>query len=96
MSAADTGDAPDGERLAAAVRALGVDADVEARGRLAVLRHDGDPALLADAPLRRRLTAAALEHGFTHLALELSAPASITSQAGVPGDPRAGIRRPQP
>ena len=94
MTAPDAPEGPDGDRLAEAVRALGVAASVEARGRLAVLRHDGDPARLADPVLRRRLGAAALEHGFTHLALELAAPPSDSSRAGDAGDTGARLRRP--
>jgi hypothetical protein len=66
MSAAD---------LEAALRTIGVDGRVEARGALAVIvPHDGADALagaLADAALRRGAAALAREHGFTHLALEL-------------------------
>ena len=66
MSAAD---------LEAALRTIGVDGRVEARGALAVIvPHDGVDALagaLADAALRRGAAALAREHGFTHLALEL-------------------------
>lgn len=61
--------------LEAALRSIGVDGRVEARGALAVLvPSDGAGALagaLADAALRRGAAALAREHGFTHLALEL-------------------------
>ncbi|HEX6057559.1 MAG TPA: hypothetical protein VFZ11_00985 [Gemmatimonadaceae bacterium] len=61
--------------LEAALRSLGVDGRVEARGALAVLvPRGGADALagaLADAALRRGAAVLAREHGFTHLALEL-------------------------
>lgn len=91
-------DASDDERragrLAAAVAALGVAARVEPLGRLAVLHVAGDVAPLADPALRERLMALATDHGFTHVALELSAPAdSLTSRAGAAGDSDARLRR---
>jgi hypothetical protein len=69
--------------LAAALRADGVDCEVEARDRLAVVRErDGGDALI-DPAVRRRALALARAHGFTHLALELTDPGD---GAALPGD----------
>ncbi len=58
------------EALAEALVAAGLCAQVEARGRLAVvITHDPRP--LADEGFRRAALRLADEHGFTHLALEL-------------------------
>ena len=54
----------------AIARALGADARVERRDRLAVLRVR-DAAPFADAAFRARLLARAAGEGITHLALEL-------------------------
>ena len=56
--------------LAASLDAIGVRCSVEAHGRLALL-HCADAAKLSDMELRDRVHAAALECGFTHVALEL-------------------------
>jgi hypothetical protein len=65
-------DASTGARaLEAALARLGIAGRVEARERLAVLVPSGGIAGLADAATRRRASALAREHGFTHLALEL-------------------------
>ncbi len=56
--------------LEEALRRLGVEGRIEAREGLAVLVPRGGAAR-ADASPRRRATALAREHGFTHLALEL-------------------------
>ena len=61
----------DAAALADALRALDVDADVEVRGRLAIVVPRGAAPDLADAALRRRLHALAVAHGFADLALEL-------------------------
>jgi hypothetical protein len=58
--------------LAAALAAEGLHCDVEVRGRLAVLLAADDAASLADPALRRRATALAAAHGFSHVALELA------------------------
>jgi hypothetical protein len=72
---AQPGAAPGGAAaLAAALAAEGLHCDVEARGGLAVLRSSGAAPALADPHLRRRATALATAHGFTHVALDLSPP----------------------
>jgi hypothetical protein len=60
-----------GPALRAALQAAGVRCDVEAEERLALLRPLGDMRAFADPALRRTVTRLALEHGFTHVALEL-------------------------
>jgi hypothetical protein len=59
------------EGLAAALRDLGVDCAIEARGKLAVLLLAGDAAPLERDEGRRAALALLGAHGFTHLALEL-------------------------
>jgi hypothetical protein len=59
------------QTLAEELLALGVSCRVEGRGRLALLRMPATPPALADAAVRRRVTALAAAHGFTHVALEL-------------------------
>ncbi|NUO63705.1 MAG: hypothetical protein HOQ11_09745 [Gemmatimonadaceae bacterium] len=56
-----------------ALGALAVDADVEIRDRLAILRPRGAVDARRIAAERGRITALAAEHGFTHVALELGA-----------------------
>ncbi|HVE79323.1 MAG TPA: hypothetical protein VNA89_10700 [Gemmatimonadaceae bacterium] len=69
--------------LAAALRALGVECDVEGRDRLAVIRaHDGAEAL-ANPEVRERALALLAAHGYTHLALELT---DSADGAALPGD----------
>jgi hypothetical protein len=60
------------EQLAAALAAMGLPVDIEPRATLAVILTS-QPATtrLIDATLRRAVLAAAREHGFTHVALEL-------------------------
>jgi hypothetical protein len=60
------------EQLAAALAAMGLPVDVEPRATLAVIVAS-PPATtrLIDATLRHAVLAAAREHGFTHVALEL-------------------------
>ena len=58
--------------LAAALADAGLDVEVEAHGRLAVLLARGDVPTLADPALRQRATALAAAHGFSHVALDLS------------------------
>lgn len=60
------------EALRQALAALGLRGVVEARGALAILSVDGDPAPLRDPEIRARAVAIATEHGFTNLALEVS------------------------
>jgi hypothetical protein len=61
--------------LAAALGAAGLPCAVEARAGLAVvtLASSSDAERLTDAELRRVVLAAAREHGFSHVALELVA-----------------------
>jgi hypothetical protein len=60
--------------LAAALHALGVPCQVEARAGLALITTTAaDAERLAAGGLRQAALAAAKEHGFTHLAVELSA-----------------------
>ena len=61
------------ESLRGALHRAGLDCEVEAHGKLAVLRAD-DATLdaLADDEFRARATGLATEHGFTHAAIELA------------------------
>jgi hypothetical protein len=69
----------------------GLSVDVDADGALAVLRvRDGAPVLDVDA--RRAIVRVARECGFTHVALEVSAPP--TGALGTPDD--AHVRRAEP
>ncbi len=98
MSASGTGGAathdavrPDGDAraLAAALAALGLPCNVEARAGLAVL--SAGPASLprfANAGARRALLALAATHGFTHLAVELADDRHFDAPA-----PRAAVHR---
>lgn len=61
------------ERLRRALGSLGLAAEVEARDRLAVLRTASAPELRRVAAQRSRVAALAMEHGFTHVALEIGA-----------------------
>ena len=72
--------------LARALRAAGLDLGVEGRGTLAVLTPTAATHLLLTPDERRRLLALARDHGFTHAALEVPAPAAL------PGTPHAGAR----
>jgi hypothetical protein len=60
------------ESLREALAALGLHGSVEARGALAVLSLEGDAAPLRDPSIRARALSIASEHGFTHLALEVT------------------------
>jgi hypothetical protein len=60
------------ESLRVALAALGLHGSVEARGALAVLSLEGDAAPLRDPSIRARALSIASEHGFTHLALEVT------------------------
>ena len=62
---------PSAAQLEHALAADGLRWEVEARGRLAVLRVSGETSALGDADVRARIVALAREHGFTHAALEL-------------------------
>jgi len=56
----------------AALRALGLECDVEAHDRLAVLVPRDATADLSRPALRRAVQQLAEEHGFTHVAVELA------------------------
>ena len=76
------GDAGDASALAAALSALGLPCRVEARVRLAVIMAGpAHAARLTDPASRREVFALAKRHGFTHVAIELSAHAA---DAGAP------------
>jgi hypothetical protein len=55
-----------------ALRQLGVEAAVDPRGTLAVLVSDPELAGLADPLTRATVVRLARDHGFTHIAVELS------------------------
>ena len=55
-----------------ALASLGVPCIVEAQQRLAVLRPKVNGSSFAPPAVRARIVALALEHGFTHVALELA------------------------
>lgn len=59
------------ETLRDALRAAGIDVEIEAHGPLAVLRGENTASELADDAVRARAIALAAEHGFTHTAVEL-------------------------
>jgi hypothetical protein len=65
------------ESLREALAALGLRGGVDARGALAVLSLEVDAALLRDPAIRARALAIASEHGFTHLALEVTDARSV-------------------
>ena len=71
--------------LREALGTLGVDAAVEARDRLALLRPRGAAEARRIAGQRARIAALAVEHGFTHVALEIGAVAT-EDDAALPGD----------
>jgi hypothetical protein len=77
------------DSLRRALAAAGFPADVEARSRLAVIRaHDRDAARRIAAD-RARVVAAAIAHGFSHVALEIAPPRRDPghgSDAALPGD----------
>jgi hypothetical protein len=61
--------------LSAALRDAGVACEVDARDGLAVITAKSGHERFGDENLRRRVLALAREHGFTHAAIELAAPA---------------------
>jgi hypothetical protein len=63
-----------GAILAHVLGSHGLPCTVEERERLALIVPTGDVDVVADAALRRQLSAAAAVHGFTHLAIELLEP----------------------
>ena len=58
--------------LESALTSLGVPCVVEAEQRLAVLRPKVQGSSFATPAVRARIVALALEHGFTHVALDLT------------------------
>ena len=58
--------------LREALAGLGVDAEVKARDRLAVIAARSAVGALTDRGLRDRVVAAAARAGFSHLAVELT------------------------
>lgn len=63
--------------VAAGLTAMGIPCKIEPRAALAVLMvESGVAERLADGELRRSALALAKEQGFTHLAVELVAPAA--------------------
>jgi hypothetical protein len=67
-------DAGDASALASALRALDLVCAVESRARLALIVTDADTArCLAEPTRRREVIALARAHGFTNVAVELTA-----------------------
>ena len=60
------------DALRRALGSLAIDADVEPRERLAVLRPADPAAARRIAAERARVVAIAAEHGFSHVAIELA------------------------
>jgi hypothetical protein len=71
-----------------ALAALGVPCAVEAEQRLAVLRPKVQGSTFAQPAMRARIVALALEHGFTHVAVDLADVHTTGERAGavVSGD----------
>jgi hypothetical protein len=79
VSARSAGDAT---ALAAALRAMGIPCDVEARAALALISARAEHvARLALSRDRATALALAKQHGFTHVAVELSADAPADADA---------------
>lgn len=78
--------------LAAGLRALGVEADVDVEGTLAVIRARDGAGLLARDDVRAAALALLAPHALTHLALELADDDDDDSDA----DTRAALPRHQP
>lgn len=76
------------ESLELALAAVGVPCSVEPHQRLAVLRPSADGPSLVEESLRARVVALATEHGFTHVALDLTDTSADRERAGaaVSGD----------
>jgi hypothetical protein len=74
--------------LAAALSAIGLSCEVEAQERMVVLRPTEGAHALADATLRARVVALAADHGFTHVAVELTDDTFVREREGaaVSGD----------
>lgn len=74
MSSSQHSDAGDASAFASALRALDLVCAVEARARLALIVTDADTVARLAAPARRReVIALARAHGFTNVAVELTA-----------------------
>jgi hypothetical protein len=74
MSIPPAGTSGDASALAASLAMLGLSCRVEPREGLAVIKAEaGAAAALAAPALRRDVLALAREHGFTHVAVELTA-----------------------
>lgn len=75
-----TRSAGDASALAAALRALGLPCDVEPRAALALISTRAEHAARLAAPQERgAVLALARQHGFTHIAVELSADTAAAS-----------------
>ena len=74
--------------LESALASLGVPCVVEAEQRLAILRPTVHGSSFAKPAVRARIVALALEHGFTHVALDLADVQTTGERAGavVSGD----------
>jgi hypothetical protein len=77
-----------GAALGRALAAVGFPCAVAADERVAILHPRGDRDALADVAFRTRIVAIAREHGFTHVALDLTDSDQPGERAGavVPGD----------
>jgi hypothetical protein len=58
--------------LQRALRALGIDCTIEARDKLAIIIPTASARDVGEMALRRSALALLAEHGFTHLALEIT------------------------
>ena len=58
--------------LQAALERLGHRCEVEGHERMAILRLTSGPAPLSESALRTHVVSLAAEHGFTHVAVELT------------------------
>jgi hypothetical protein len=76
------------DALAAALSAIGHPCEVDMHERMAVLRPAGGAGMMADDALRARIVSLATEHGFTHVAVELTDDGVVQERASavVPGD----------
>lgn len=78
------------EGLRSALHAAGLEAEVEGRERLAVIRPSGAVAAQAIATERARIITLAAAHGFTHVAVEVAPSAtghrSAQRDAALSGD----------
>lgn len=88
MSALTPGEtsAPDAEGLERALRSAGIPCVVDAFDRLAVIVPGPEGVELGDAALRRHALSLLEQHGFTHLALELTGSSPTEHGAAVHRD----------